>query len=103
MRFGVLFGALLHTVLRHHPLRIGRNVYLNAVKGAVIGVPIGVCANCSMPAACGITRGNGRVEVALGFLFSSPNFNPEVVMMTFVALPWAIGGDEVRRPPDADS
>src|SRR5262249_7684 len=27
-------------------------------------------------------------EVALGFLFSSPNFNPVVVMMTFMALPW---------------
>src|SRR5207247_3814146 len=30
------------------------------------------------------------VEVALGFLFSSPNFNPVVVMMTFMALPLAM-------------
>jgi uncharacterized membrane protein YraQ (UPF0718 family) len=28
--------------------------------------------------------------VALGFLFSSPNFNPVVVMMTFMALPLAM-------------
>jgi uncharacterized membrane protein YraQ (UPF0718 family) len=34
-----------------------------------------------------VTRGNGRVEVALGFLFSSPSLNPVVVMMTFTALP----------------
>jgi uncharacterized membrane protein YraQ (UPF0718 family) len=34
-----------------------------------------------------VTRGHGRVEVALGFLFSSPNFNPVVIAMTFVALP----------------
>jgi uncharacterized membrane protein YraQ (UPF0718 family) len=40
--------------------------------------------------ACGVTRGNGRVEVALGFLFSSPNFNPVVVLMTFMALPLAM-------------
>jgi uncharacterized membrane protein YraQ (UPF0718 family) len=40
--------------------------------------------------ACGVTRGHGRVEVALGFLFSSPNFNPVVVMMTFLALPWTM-------------
>jgi uncharacterized membrane protein YraQ (UPF0718 family) len=52
-----------------------------------VGVPAGVCANCAVPAACGVTRGHGRVEVALGFLFSSPNFNPVVVMMTFMALP----------------
>jgi uncharacterized membrane protein YraQ (UPF0718 family) len=90
MTFGVLFGALLHTVLRYYPLRIGRNLYLNSLKGALVGVPMGVCANCAVPTACGVTRGHGRVEVALGFLFSSPNFNPVVVMMTFLALPWTM-------------
>ena len=87
MTFGVLFGAFLQTVLLYYPLKIGKNLYLNTVKGALVGVPAGVCANCSVPVACGITRGEGRTEVALGFLFSSPNFNFVVVMMTFVALP----------------
>jgi len=91
MTFGVLFGALLHTVLRYYPLKIGKNLYINSLKGALVGVPMGVCANCAVPTACGVTRGNGRVEVALGFLFSSPNFNPVVVMMTFMALPLAMG------------
>lgn len=91
MTFGVLFGALLHTVLRYYPLKVGKNLYLNSLKGALVGVPAGVCANCSVPVACGVTRGNGRVEVALGFLFSSPNFNPVVVMMTFMAVPLAMG------------
>ena len=91
MTFGVLFGALLHTVLRHYPLKIGRNLYLNSLKGALVGAPMGVCANCAVPAACGVTRGHGRVEVALGFLFSSPNFNPVVMTMTFTALPLAMG------------
>ena len=87
MTFGVLSGALLHTILKYYPLKIGQNLYLNSLKGALVGVPAGVCANCSVPMACGVTRGDGRVEVALGFLFSSPNFNPIVVMMTFSALP----------------
>src|SRR5262245_57928596 len=90
MTFGVLFGALLHTVLRYYPLKIGKNLYLNSLKGALVGVPMGVCANCAVPTACGVTRGHGRIEVALGFLFSSPNFNPVVVMMTFMALPLAM-------------
>ncbi len=90
MSFGVLFGALLHTALRYYPLKIGKNLYLNTLKGAIVGVPMGVCANCSVPAACGVTRGHGRIEVALGFLFSSPNFNPVVMMMTFVAFPLAM-------------
>jgi uncharacterized membrane protein YraQ (UPF0718 family) len=88
MLFGVLLGALLHTVLKYYPLKVGKNLYLNSLKGALVGVPMGVCANCAVPAACGVTRGHGRIEVALGFLFSSPNFNPVVVMMTFMALPW---------------
>jgi uncharacterized membrane protein YraQ (UPF0718 family) len=87
MSFGVMLGALLHTALRYYPLKIGKNLYLNSLKGALVGVPAGVCANCAVPTACGVTRGHGRVEVALGFLFSSPNFNPVVVMMTFIALP----------------
>jgi uncharacterized membrane protein YraQ (UPF0718 family) len=90
MSFGVLLGALLHTCLRYYPLKIGKNLYLNSLKGALVGVPAGVCANCAVPAACGVTRGHGRVEMALGFLFSSPNFNPVVVMMTFMALPMAV-------------
>jgi uncharacterized membrane protein YraQ (UPF0718 family) len=90
MTFGVLLGALLHTFLRYYPLKIGNNLYLNSMKGALVGVPMGVCANCAVPTACGVTRGHGRVEVALGFLFSSPNFNPVVLMMTFVALPWTM-------------
>jgi len=91
MTFGVLFGALLHTVLRYYPLKIGRNLYLNSLKGALIGVPAGVCANCAVPVACGVTRGHGRVEVALGFLFSSPTLNPVVMAMTFAAFPFAMG------------
>lgn len=87
MTFGVLFGALLQTLLLYYPLKIGKNLYLNSVKGALVGLPAGVCANCSVPVACGITRGNGRAEVALGFLFSSPNFNLVVMVMTFAALP----------------
>ena len=90
MGFGVLLGALLHTTLNYYPLQFGSNRYLNSVKGALVGVPAGVCANCSVPVACGVTRGAGRVEAALGFLFSSPNFNPVVVVMTFTALPLAL-------------
>ena len=90
MTFGVLFGALLHTVLRYYPLKIGNNLYLNSLKGALVGVPMGLCVNCAVPTACGVTRGHGRVETALGFLFSSPNFNPVVIFMTFTALPLAM-------------
>jgi uncharacterized membrane protein YraQ (UPF0718 family) len=91
MSFGITFGALLHTVLRYYPLKPSKNVYWNTLQGALLGAPMGVCANCSVPMACGITRGNGKIETALGYLFSSPNFNPVVVTMTFLALPLRFG------------
>lgn len=91
MSFGVLFGALVHTALQFYPLRIGKNYTLNTLKGALVGMPMGVCANCAVPMACGLTRGNGRVEVALGYLFSSPSFNPVVIAITFTVLPWYFG------------
>jgi uncharacterized membrane protein YraQ (UPF0718 family) len=90
MSFGVVFGALIHTYLRYFPIKLGNNSFLNSLKGAVVGMPMGVCANCSVPVACGLTRGKGRVEVALGFLFSSPNFNPVVLTMSFLAFPLAM-------------
>jgi uncharacterized membrane protein YraQ (UPF0718 family) len=52
---------------------------------------MGVCVNCATPMACGVTRGHGRMEVALGYLFSSPTFNPVVVAMTLVFFPWYFG------------
>ena len=62
MTFGVLFGALLHTVLRYYPLKVGRNLYLNSLKGALVGMPMGVCANCAVPTACGV-RAVGRAQM----------------------------------------
>lgn len=91
MTFGLSFGALLHTILRYYPLRISQNLTLNTLSGALVGVPMGVCANCAVPMACGLTRGQGRIEVALGYLFSSPNFNPVVIAITFSILPWYFG------------
>ncbi len=85
--FSILAGAFFLTALRYYPLRIGNNIFLNSMKGALAGVPAGICANCCVPVASGMMRGNGRVEVALGFLFSSPSFNPVVIAMTFAALP----------------
>ena len=87
MTFGVLFGALLQTAMKTYPIRFGMNPFANTFKGFLLGVPMGVCTNCAVPAARGFTRAQGRAEVALGFLFASPNFNPVVIAMTIGAFP----------------
>lgn len=91
MSFGLALGALLHTIFEFYPPKLGGNVYLNTLKGVVLGAPAGVCVNCAVPVACGVTRGKASVEAALGFMFSSPTLNFVVVSMVFAGLPWYYG------------
>jgi len=91
MSFGLALGALLHTVFEFYPPKLGGNIYMNTLKGIVMGAPAGVCVNCAVPVACGITRGKANVEAALGFMFSSPTLNFIVVSMVFAGLPWYYG------------
>ena len=91
MTFGLAMGALLHTLFEFYPPRLTGNIYLNTLKGIVVGAPAGVCVNCAVPVACGITRSQNKIETALGFMFSSPTLNFLVVSMVFASLPFAFG------------
>ncbi|MDE1151022.1 MAG: permease [Micavibrio sp.] len=88
MTFGLSMGALLHTLFQIFPLKATNSVYLNTLKGIFVGVPAGVCVNCAVPVACGITRAKSKVETALGFMLSSPTLNIIVVSMIITAFPW---------------
>ena len=91
MTFGLAMGALLHTLFEFYPPKLTGNIYLNTLKVIMIGAPAGVCVNCAVPVACGITRSKNKIETALGFMFSSPTLNFLVVSMVFASLPWAFG------------
>ena len=91
MTFGLVMGALLHTLFEFYPPKLTGNIYLNTLKGIMLGAPAGVCVNCAVPVACGITRSKNKIETALGFMFSSPTLNFLVVSMVFASLPWAFG------------
>ena len=91
MTFGLAMGALLHTLFEFYPPKLTGNIYHNTLKGIVIGAPAGVCVNCAVPVACGITRSQNKIETALGFMFSSPTLNFLVVSMVFSSLPFSFG------------
>ncbi len=91
MSFGLTIGALFHTVFQFYPPKLGGNLYLNTLKGILTGAPAGVCVNCAVPIACGLTRGKANIESALSFMFSSPTLNFVVVSMIFTGLPTAFG------------
>ncbi len=91
MTFGLTMGALIHTLFEFYPIKLTGNIYLNTLKGVAIGAPAGVCVNCAVPVACGITRSKNKIETALGFMFSSPTLNFLVVSMVFSSLPVVFG------------
>jgi uncharacterized membrane protein YraQ (UPF0718 family) len=91
MSFGLTIGALFHTLFQVYPPKPGGNLYLNTLKGIITGAPAGVCVNCAVPIACGLTRGKANIESALSFMFSSPTLNFVVISMIFAGLPAAYG------------
>jgi uncharacterized membrane protein YraQ (UPF0718 family) len=93
MTFGLLLGALLHTLLQIYPLRFGNNTLFNQIKGIMLGAPSGVCVNCAVPIACGAFRTNSvPLETMFSFMLSAPTLNIVVVFMVFSSLPWFVAG-----------
>ena len=94
MGFGVLLGGLLHTVLRYYPLKLGSNLYLNSVKGALVGVPgpdgrgtaqglrLALAEDGLKDAATGIRGWNQKADVGLqpvgrGLFYLAVNSGPK--------------------------
>lgn len=88
MTFGLCFAAAFILLLKNLPrLTPSPHHWLNALKGMIIGIPLGVCANCSTPIADGMVKAGTRIETALATLISSPTLNIFVLTMTFTLLP----------------
>ncbi len=87
MTFGILFGALLMTVLPLVPGRTPHNRFAATVMGMLLGTPLGVCVNCAVPIAQGIRAAGGRVETMLAAMVSSPTLNVIVLTMLLSLFP----------------
>jgi uncharacterized membrane protein YraQ (UPF0718 family) len=87
MTYGLLLAAGMLTLL---PLlrRSGGGKLAGAVRGMLVGTPLGVCVNCAAPIAQGMLKGGARVETALATLFSSPIFNVIVLGIVLTIFPW---------------
>lgn len=87
MTFGLLFAGLISALLSMVRFRPTRFRTLNAIMGAAIGTPLGVCANCVTPISRSLYVSGLGFEAALGSLFSSPALNIVVLTMAFDMLP----------------
>ena len=87
MTFGILFGALLMTLLRLFESRGTRGRFGNTLIGMALGTPLGVCVNCAAPIAKSLHAVGGRSETMLAAMFSSPTLNIVVLTMLFTFFP----------------
>jgi len=92
MAFGLVLAVLLLTAMPLLKDSYSRSRFGSTFLGSMIGIPLGLCVNCSAPMAYGIYRGGGRAETALAAMLSSPALNVVVVGMSIALLPvylWA--------------
>ncbi|HCS28293.1 MAG TPA: hypothetical protein DIW43_12615 [Spongiibacteraceae bacterium] len=87
MTFGILLAAAILTLL---PLLkpASPDSRFSALRGALVGAPMGVCVNCAAPIGIAMLRGGSRAEMALAVMISSPSLNVVVLGMLFALFPW---------------
>jgi uncharacterized membrane protein YraQ (UPF0718 family) len=98
MAFGVFFGAAVVTLLAYIPRRRFGNAYANTALGAVIGTPLGVCANCVAPIGRGLFQGGASPATMLATMISSPTLNVVVLVMAFTLLPLPVALVRLAAP-----
>jgi uncharacterized membrane protein YraQ (UPF0718 family) len=87
MSFGVIFGAILMTMLPFlNGLKL-KSRLANSALGVVVGSPLGLCVNCSTPVAHGLYAAGARPETMLATMVSSPTLNVIVLSMLFAMFP----------------
>jgi uncharacterized membrane protein YraQ (UPF0718 family) len=88
MAFGLVFAALVVTLLPLFP-GISKDGHLSPIfRGALLGVPLGVCANCAAPIGLSMMRPDRSPAMGLSLIISSPSFNIIVLSMLLAQFPW---------------
>jgi uncharacterized membrane protein YraQ (UPF0718 family) len=98
MTFGIFFGAAAITLLAALPRRRFANAYANTALGAVIGTPLGVCANCVAPIGRGLVQGGASPATMLAAMIASPTLNVVVIAMAFTLLPLPVAMVRLAAP-----
>jgi uncharacterized membrane protein YraQ (UPF0718 family) len=87
MTFAFFFGPAALTFFATLRRRRTKSRHLNALLGTLVGMPLGVCANCMAPIARGLYASGMSTESVLAAMFSSPALNVVVLAMTFALFP----------------
>ena len=98
MTFGIGFGAAMLTLLPLLPRRRFKSAAGNTLFGALLGTPLGVCANCVAPIGLGLAESGASKQTAIATMFSSPLLNVVVLAMAFTLFPLPIALTRLAVP-----
>lgn len=87
MTFAIMFAALALTLFSFIHIKDGKNPFMNSVKGAIIGTPLGVCANCVAPIGKSMFESGFKMETTLSAMISSPTMNVVLLSMVLAMFP----------------
>lgn len=87
MSFAFVLGAFFLSMFPLFRRRRVKSGVGNAGIGLLMGLPLGLCVNCSAPVARSMQAGGMRLEAALALLISSPTMNVIVLGMAFTFFP----------------
>jgi len=87
MRFAIIFAALVMTLFTFIRFNEGKNPFINSMKGAAMGTPLGVCANCVAPIGKSMFESGFKTETTLSAMISSPTMNVVILPMVFAMFP----------------
>ena len=94
MTFGFLFSAAILLLLEQSAVirkQATRKGWQGVLSGLLIGMPLGVCANCATPVALGLNKSGVSDDASFTTLISSPSLNPIGLGILFYTFPMEVG------------
>ncbi len=94
MTFGFLFSAAILLLLEQSAMirqRATRKGWQGVLSGLLIGMPLGVCANCATPVALGLNKSGVSDDASFTALIASPSLNPIGLAIIFYTFPMEVG------------
>ena len=98
MMFVIGFRAAMLTLLPLLPRRRFKSAAGNTLFGALLGTPLGVCANCVALIGLGLAESGASRQTVVATMFSSPLLNVVVLAMAFTLFPLPVALTRLAVP-----
>jgi len=87
MTFGLLLSSILFSILQLINIQKIKSTFLKSLFGTILGIPMGVCANCAAPISMSMKKGSINDLTSITLAVSSPSLNLIVLSLMLQILP----------------